>query len=175
MRFAFLPVTPSPLPPFPSSVPCHAPHPPLCLSHVPPQVMYTIAIFCSLPLMFFPATVILEHALGLKTGTKHSLLPKMKTNLWRVLFLSALAVFAVAGAARLTNFVSVLSAVSGVPLSVLFPPFMHRRLVATSPWVRRADALLGVAGLCLTVFSFVVSIWSWASMEAEAPPVCPGA
>merc|ERR1711971_143695 len=105
---------------------------------------FSFASLCAAPLLLFPAAVVIEsYCIGPSADV---LQRKWKKNALR-LFLSLLCTFiAVVGADQIEVFISVLGALTCVPLAFIYPSLLHLRVCAETNFQKFTDVLIMFAG-----------------------------
>lgn len=141
------------------------------------QLLYSLAICLTAPLMLFPALKIIENCIFYKFKSgRDSLMVKWSKNVYRVIlcvFCAALA-FAIGGD-NLDKFVSLVGSVACVPLCFIFPGMFHFK-VFKGRLHRIVDIFLMVFGTGILVYTLYVTCDSFVhpknTGEALAP-YCP--
>ncbi|CAO3671601.1 unnamed protein product [Umbelopsis vinacea] len=140
------------------------------------QLLYSLAIILTAPLMLFPAIKIVENGLfGNRRGRNSFKIKWMKNG---VRFLLAVICAAVAfgiGADNLDKFVSLVGCVACVPLCFIFPGLFHFK-VAKNVKDKVYDSILMIWGVGILVYTLYVTINSWIQPAAAGPtlpPYCP--
>ncbi|KAG0259943.1 neutral amino acid transporter [Actinomortierella ambigua] len=126
------------------------------------QILYSLAIILSVPLMLSPASKILEQGIfGDRSGGQSNKI-KMLKNLVRTLLIivCALVSFGV-GAKSLDKFVSFVGAAFCVPLCFIFPAMFHYKVCAKNIMTKIFDVILGLFGLVAMIFTVYITIRSW--------------
>ncbi|KAL9550491.1 hypothetical protein MBANPS3_004697 [Mucor bainieri] len=141
------------------------------------ELLYSLAICLTAPLMLFPALKIIENGLFRKFRSgKDSLRVKWSKNVYRTILcvLCAAIAFGIGGD-NLDKFVSLVGSVACVPLCFIFPGMFHWKICKKNIdklW----NGLLMIFGLGIMIYTLYVSIDSWihptAAGEALAP-YCP--
>jgi amino acid permease len=132
------------------------------------QVLYSLAIILSVPLMLSPASRILTDAFF--TGRSGGVEPKVKLqkNAIRVLLMCACAVVSfVVGGPNLDKFVSFVGSVACMPLCFIFPAMFHYKACAKTIRSKVLDIILGFFGVAAMAFTLYITIRSW--VEVAAP------
>ncbi|KAJ2609770.1 hypothetical protein H4S08_003913 [Coemansia sp. RSA 1365] len=126
------------------------------------QLLYSLAILFTAPLMMFPVIRILEQVLFPRRSGKRNPAVKMQKNVFRTLLLVLVMIISVVGVERLDRLVAIIGGLACVPISFIFPPLFHLRAVAQTRWERVRDRLLAAAGLavCVYVTRGAISQWS---------------
>lgn len=140
------------------------------------QLLYSLAICLTAPLMLFPALKIIENGLFRKFRSgAESMGVKWTKNLYRISLcvLCAVVAFGIGGD-NLDKFVSLVGSVACVPLCFIFPGMFHYKVskkVSEKVW----DVALAVFGLGILVYTLYVSIDSFIYPAAVEPlaPYCP--
>ncbi|KAL0141711.1 transmembrane amino acid transporter protein-domain-containing protein [Mucor lusitanicus] len=141
------------------------------------ELLYSLAICLTAPLMLFPALKIIENGLFRKFRSgKDSFRVKWSKNVYRTALcvLCAAIAFGIGGD-NLDKFVSLVGSVACVPLCFIFPGMFHWK-VCKKNIDKLWNALLMIFGLGIMIYTLYVSIDSWihptAAGEALAP-YCP--
>ncbi|KAJ2505826.1 hypothetical protein IWW47_001872, partial [Coemansia sp. RSA 2052] len=135
--------------------------PPKTAATLTVQLLYSLAILFTIPLMMFPVIRILEQALFPRRSGKLNAGVKLQKNMFRALLVAGVVGISVAGVERVDKLVAVIGGFACVPISFIYPPLFHLRAVAESRWERGRDAVLvglGVA-ICLYVTYGAASRW----------------
>ncbi|KAG0226244.1 neutral amino acid transporter [Actinomortierella wolfii] len=128
------------------------------------QILYSLAIILSVPLMLSPACKIIEHGIFGDRSGGQSMKIKMSKNVLRSLLITACAFISFGvGAASLDKFVSFVGSVACVPLCFIFPAMFHYKVCAKTMRAKIADLTLGAFGLLAMVFTLYITIKSWVS------------
>ncbi|KAF9394872.1 neutral amino acid transporter [Podila verticillata] len=136
------------------------------------EILYSLAIILSVPLMLSPASRIVEQGIfGTRSGGLDTKV-KMRKNLLRVVLICLCAILSFAiGGPNLDKFVSLVGSVACMPLCFIFPALFHYRACAKTVRARVIDVLLGLLGLAAMVFTLYITIRSWIVVTApEARP-----
>ncbi|KAF9173663.1 neutral amino acid transporter [Mortierella sp. AD011] len=136
------------------------------------EILYSLAIILSVPLMLSPASRILEHGIfGDRSGGK-SLRIKMLKNLLRIALICICAIVSFAiGGPNLDNFVSFVGSVACMPLCFIFPAMFHYKACAKTLKAKILDIILGVVGIAALVFTLYITIRSWVVTAAPDAPL----
>ncbi|KAI1316886.1 neutral amino acid transporter [Mortierella claussenii] len=131
------------------------------------EILYSLAIILSVPLMLSPASRILEQGVfGIKSGGL-DLKVKMQKNLLRIVLICACAVVSfVVGGPNLDKFVSFVGSVACMPLCFIFPAMFHYKACAKTMKAKILDIILGVVGIVAMVFTLYITIRSWVVVAA---------
>ncbi|KAF9334055.1 neutral amino acid transporter [Podila minutissima] len=126
------------------------------------EILYSLAIILSVPLMLSPASRIFEHGIfGTRSGGQH-LKVKMRKNLLRIVLICLCAVLSFAiGGPNLEKFVSFVGSVACMPLCFIFPALFHYRACAKTVGAKIIDALLCLLGVAAMVFTLYITIQNW--------------
>ncbi|PIA13059.1 hypothetical protein COEREDRAFT_83738 [Coemansia reversa NRRL 1564] len=126
------------------------------------QLLYSLAILFTAPLMMFPVIRILEQVLFPRRSGKRNPAVKMQKNVFRTLLLVLVMIISVIGVERLDRLVAIIGGLACVPISFVFPPLFHLRAVAETRWERVRDRVLAAAGMavCVYVTRGAISQWS---------------
>lgn len=135
------------------------------------EILYSLAIILSVPLMLSPASKILENGIfGAKSGGLDTKV-KMQKNVLRILLICACAVVSyVVGGPNLDKFVSFVGSVACMPLCFIFPAMFHYKACAKTTKEKVLDIILGVVGVIAMLFTLYITIRSWvvqASPDAD--------
>ncbi|KAG0045079.1 neutral amino acid transporter [Gryganskiella cystojenkinii] len=131
------------------------------------EILYSLAIILSVPLMLSPASKIIEHGIfGTKSGGMDIKI-KWQKNLVRVLLICtcALVSFGVGGP-NLDKFVSFVGSVACMPLCFLFPALFHYKVCAKTTKQKVLDILLFIFGTAAMIFTLYITIRSWVVVAA---------
>ncbi|KAF8944880.1 neutral amino acid transporter [Haplosporangium gracile] len=131
------------------------------------QILYSLAIILSVPLMLSPASRILEHSvMGDRSGAVERKV-KLSKNAIRITLVCACAVISyVVGGPNLDKFVSFVGSVACMPLCFIFPAMFHYKACAKTTWAKVLDIILGVVGIAAMVFTLYITIRSWVQVSA---------
>lgn len=125
------------------------------------QLAFLVAVFCTFPLALLPALRIVEDGLFGLPISNPPFANKCKKNVFRTVFVIAMAVITVAGSSSLEHFVSIVGAFCGLPLAFVYPAIIHCGLHPTLGSVGRfIDWMIIVVGIGLT---FSITIYSFAT------------
>lgn len=135
------------------------------------EILYSLAIILSVPLMLSPASKILENGIfGTKSGGLDTKV-KMQKNVVRIILICACAVISyVVGGPNLDKFVSFVGSVACMPLCFIFPAMFHYKACAKTTKEKVLDIILGVVGIIAMLFTLYITIRSWvvqASPDAD--------
>ncbi|KAF9581058.1 neutral amino acid transporter [Lunasporangiospora selenospora] len=136
------------------------------------QILYSLAIILSVPLMLSPASKIIEHGIfGTKSGGLDIKI-KMQKNVVRIVLICVCAVISfVVGGPNLDKFVSFVGSVACMPLCFIFPAMFHYKACAKSLRVKILDIILGVFGAIAMIFTLYITIRSWVVQSAGDTPI----
>lgn len=126
------------------------------------QGLYSLAILLSTPIQLFPAIRILENGLFVRSG-KHNPTIKWQKNAFRFFLVFFTAFVAWGGADDLDKFVSLIGSFACIPLVYVYPPLLHLKSVAKTPFEKVSDVLLVVFGTICMVYTTYGAISSWIS------------
>ncbi|KAJ2557018.1 hypothetical protein EV175_001613 [Coemansia sp. RSA 1933] len=131
------------------------------------QLLYSLAIVFTVPLMMFPVIRILEQALFPRRSGKRNPVVKMQKNAFRTLTLLAAIVVSIVGVEKLDRLVAIIGGGACVPIAFIYPPLFHLKAIAQTRWERFRDSFLACFGIivCLYVTYGAVSRWG-----VSAPP-----
>ncbi|OZJ04451.1 hypothetical protein BZG36_02812 [Bifiguratus adelaidae] len=140
------------------------------------QILYTLTIILSSPLMLFPAISILDQGIWQGRRGSRSWKVKWSKNVFRV----CVAIFCAAvsygvGSDNLDKFVSLVGSLLCCPLLFLFPAMFHWKICKT-PYEKITNIILFLWGLLAMLYTLYVTINSWIH-AASAPPnldICAG-
>ncbi|KAF7730239.1 neutral amino acid transporter [Apophysomyces ossiformis] len=140
------------------------------------QLLYSVAIILTAPLMLFPALKIIENGIFQKCKSgRDSFAVKWGKNVYRSILaiVCALIAFAIGGE-NLDKFVSLVGSVACVPLCFIFPGMFHFK-ITSSIRAKVLDVILVIWGVGIMVYTLYVTINSFVHpAHAEAPaPYCP--
>ncbi|KAJ2211310.1 hypothetical protein IW143_004046, partial [Coemansia sp. RSA 520] len=131
------------------------------------QLLYSVAILFTTPLMMFPVIRILEQALFPRRSGKRSRTVKMQKNVFRALLLALVMAVSVVGVERVDKLVAIIGGSACIPLSFIYPPLFHLRAAAVSRWERMRDMTLAVVGTVVCVYVTYGAVSRWG---ANDPP-----
>ncbi|KAJ2849336.1 hypothetical protein IWW36_002694 [Coemansia brasiliensis] len=125
------------------------------------QLLYSLAILFTTPLMMFPVIRILEQALFPRRSGKRNRTVKMQKNFFRTLLLALVMVVSVVGVERVDRLVAIIGGFACIPLSFIYPPLFHLRAAAVSRWERVRDIVLAALGVvvCFYVTRGAINRW----------------
>ncbi|KAF9322168.1 neutral amino acid transporter [Podila horticola] len=131
------------------------------------EILYSLAIILSVPLMLSPASRIVEHGVfGTRSGGQ-DLKVKMQKNFLRTVLICLCAVLSFAiGGPNLDKFVSFVGSVACMPLCFIFPALFHYRACAKTARAKIIDIFLGLLGVSAMVFTLYITIRSWVVQTA---------
>ncbi|KAI9470654.1 MAG: transmembrane amino acid transporter protein-domain-containing protein [Benjaminiella poitrasii] len=141
------------------------------------QLLYSLAICLTAPLMLFPALKIIENVLfhKFKSG-RDSLSVKWSKNVYRTILCIICAAIAFGiGGDNLDKFVSLVGSIACVPLCFIFPGMFHFK-ISKKVTGRIWDSLLMIFGAGIMVYTLYVNINTWVHpgpVEAAATSYCP--
>ncbi|KAJ1957982.1 hypothetical protein GGI12_004865 [Dipsacomyces acuminosporus] len=130
------------------------------------QLLYSLAILFTTPLMMFPVIRILEQALFPRKSGKRSPSVKMQKNTFRALLLLAVVAVSVFGVERLDRLVAIIGGFACIPISFIYPPLFHLRAVARSWHAKMLDILLLCGGVVTCIWATKSSVDRWGAGEA---------
>ncbi|KAF9352033.1 neutral amino acid transporter [Mortierella sp. AD094] len=136
------------------------------------EILYSLAIILSVPLMLSPASRILEHGIfGNKSGGQNFKI-KMQKNVLRIVLICVCAIVSFAiGGPNLDKFVSFVGSVACMPLCFIFPAMFHYKACAKTLKAKVLDIILGVVGIIAMVFTLYITIRSWVVVAAPDAPL----
>ncbi|KAJ1728717.1 hypothetical protein LPJ61_003883, partial [Coemansia biformis] len=129
------------------------------------QLLYSLAICFTTPLMMFPVIRILEQALFPRRSGKRNPAVKAQKNAFRTLLLALVMAVSVAGVERLDKLVAIIGGSACVPLSFVYPPLFHLKAVATTGRERLRDALVVGVGVVVSVYVTCGAVSRWGISE----------
>lgn len=132
------------------------------------EILYSLAIILSVPLMLSPASRILEDGIfGDRSGAVERKV-KLSKNALRICLVCLCAVISyVVGGPNLDKFVSFVGSVACMPLCFIFPAMFHYKACAKTMRAKVLDIILGVVGILAMAFTLYITIRSW--VEVAAP------
>ncbi|KAI8323206.1 hypothetical protein GQ54DRAFT_249699, partial [Martensiomyces pterosporus] len=130
------------------------------------QLLYSLAILFTTPLMMFPVIRILEQALFPRRSGKRNPRVKMQKNAFRTLLLLVVTAVSVFGVEKLDKLVAVIGGFACVPISFVYPPLFHLKAAAKTSAARVCDILLACAGVAIGVYVTYCAVDRWGSSEA---------
>ncbi|KAF9911734.1 neutral amino acid transporter [Linnemannia zychae] len=126
------------------------------------ELLYSLAIILSVPLMLSPATAIAEKAIWGEKSGGHSFKIKMQKNALRTLLICICAFVAFGvGGPSLDIFVSLIGSVACMPLCFIFPALFHYKACAKTWKAKAFDIALGAIGVAAMIFTLYITIHSW--------------
>jgi amino acid permease len=132
------------------------------------QILYSLAIILSVPLMLSPASKILEMACFPTRSGGVERKVKMSKNAIRITLVCACAVISyVVGGPNLDKFVSFVGSVACMPLCFIFPAMFHYKACAKTTRAKVLDIILGVVGIGAMAFTLYITVRGW--IEVSAP------
>ncbi|KAF9429543.1 neutral amino acid transporter [Entomortierella beljakovae] len=136
------------------------------------EILYSLAMILSIPLMLSPASKIIEHGIfGTKSGGM-SLKVKMQKNVLRTVLICVCAVISlVVGGPNLDKFVSFVGSVACMPLCFIFPAMFHYKACAKTLKAKVFDVILGIFGFAVMIFTLYITIRSWVDAAAPDAPL----
>ncbi|OBZ83315.1 Vacuolar amino acid transporter 3 [Choanephora cucurbitarum] len=140
------------------------------------QLLYSLAIILTSPLMLFPALKIIENGLfsRFRSG-RDSLAVKWSKNVYRTVLSVACAAIAFAiGGDNLDKFVSLVGSIACVPLCFIFPGMFHLK-VSKKRTDMIFDCLLIIFGVGILIYTLEVTVDSWIHPKdtgTELPGYC---
>ncbi|KAI7905038.1 transmembrane amino acid transporter protein-domain-containing protein [Cokeromyces recurvatus] len=142
------------------------------------QLLYSLAICLTAPLMLFPALKIIENGLfyKFKSSGRESLGIKWSKNVYRTILCIVCAAIAFGiGGDNLDKFVSLVGSIACVPLCFIFPGMFHLK-VSKKMLDHIWDYLLIIFGTGIMIYTLYVNINSWVHLSSVAEPAtsyCP--
>lgn len=124
------------------------------------QGLYSLAILLSTPIQLFPAIRILENGIFVKSG-KHDTTIKWQKNVFRFFLVFLTAFVAWGGADDLDKFVALVGSFACIPLVYVYPPLLHLKSVAKTPFEKISDILITIMGLSCMIYTTWGTISSW--------------
>lgn len=126
-------------------------------------ILYSFAVFFTLPLMFFPAMQIIEPGIWKRPifSTWSSKKIFWGQNIIRFLVLCIVGAISYIARSNLTNFISIVGSCTGGPLCFIFPPLLHIRAISKTKTEKMLDLILMVFGFAVFVFTLYESIITW--------------
>ena len=124
------------------------------------QLAYSLALIFSYPLLMYPAMMVLENLVVVKS--KNAPMSKnafmWKKNIFRFLLVSSTAIISIFCMDELDNFVALIGGLFAVPMAFVFPCAFHNRLVGTN---KKMNSIVIAIGLGTMVFATYQAIDSW--------------
>lgn len=141
------------------------------------QLLYSLAICLTAPLMLFPALKIIENGLFSRFRSGRDSVPvKWSKNVYRIILCVICAAIAFGiGGDNLDKFVSLVGSVACVPLCFIFPGMFHLK-VSKKKLDILTNSLLIIFGVGIMIYTLYVSIDSWirpAPAGEALAPYCP--
>ncbi|KAG0202341.1 neutral amino acid transporter [Mortierella sp. GBA30] len=136
------------------------------------EILYSLAMILSVPLMLSPASKIIETGIfDTRSGGRETKVKMMK-NAVRVILICVCAVISfVVGGPNLDKFVSFVGSAACMPLCFIFPAMFHYKVCAKTMRAKVLDIMLGVFGVAAMVFTLYITIRSWVLVEAGDAPL----
>ncbi|KAI7824785.1 transmembrane amino acid transporter protein-domain-containing protein [Gamsiella multidivaricata] len=136
------------------------------------EILYSLAIILSVPLMLSPASRIFEYGIfGDKSGGQFFKV-KMQKNALRIVLIICCALLAFGiGGPNLDKFVSFVGSVACMPLCFIFPAMFHYKACATTMRAKVLDIALGIFGAAVMVFTLYITIRSWVVPGTHVTPL----
>jgi len=129
------------------------------------QIIYSINLVCSYPIMIFPANTIIEdytlRSLSKRQDPKSKKIYHWMQNISRALVCLAATYCAIVLEKKLDKFLSVLGALLCAPLAILYPALLHLKSVAKTNDEKWVDIFLIVIAIVVLIFSTEQSLASW--------------
>jgi solute carrier family 36 (proton-coupled amino acid transporter) len=135
------------------------------------QFLYSLAILLSTPLQLFPAIRIMENELFSRSG-KYNPYIKWQKNIFRFFLVILCALVAWGGADDLDKFVALVGSFACVPLVYIYPPLLHLKAVAKTPWQRGLDYLICTFGVIGCAYTTALTVQQWAGSSIHDPGYC---
>ncbi|KAF9115645.1 neutral amino acid transporter [Mortierella sp. AM989] len=131
------------------------------------EILYSLAMVLSVPLMLSPASRILEHGIfNTKSGGQDFKI-KMQKNLLRIVLICGCAVVSfIVGGPNLDKFVSFVGSVACMPLCFIFPAMFHYKACAKTTKAKVLDIIMGVVGIIAMIFTLYITIRSWVAVAS---------
>ncbi|KAG1471792.1 hypothetical protein G6F56_001921 [Rhizopus delemar] len=141
------------------------------------ELLYSLAICLTTPLLLFPAMKIIENGIfGRLRSGKESMKIKWSKNAYRVIISIVCAVIAYGvGGDNLDKFVSLVGSLACVPLCFIFPGMFHWRL-STKMKDKAIDGFLMLFGTGIMIYTLYVTINTFIHPQATGESVasyCP--
>ncbi|KAJ1912930.1 hypothetical protein H4219_005415 [Mycoemilia scoparia] len=134
------------------------------------QILYVIAILFTNPLMMFPAIRIIESGIFPRGSGKRSPKIKWQKNLHRCLLVIGITIVSIAGMDKLDKVVSLIGAFACVPLSFIYPAFLHLKGIASTRKQKLIDLTLICIGLSI-MFAVTGQALKSLLYDPETPPL----
>lgn len=127
--------------------------------------MFVIAVVLTFPYQFLIGTRIVEDAIFRRVD-RPSFARKAKKTCFRWMVVCLLAVTAVVGNTSFDHFLSLIGAVCGIPIAIIFPILRSMKLNTSSAFHKGLDVMLFWIGMvCLGLCTYV-TLAQWASSVA---------
>jgi amino acid permease len=141
------------------------------------QLLYSLAICLTAPLMLFPALKIIENGLFRKFRSgRDSICIKWSKNVYRTILCVLCAAIAYGiGGENLDKFVALVGSVACVPLCFIFPGMFHYK-ICKKTFDKVLNVLLIIFGVGIMIYTLYVSIDSFIHPQAAGEhlaPYCP--
>ena len=122
------------------------------------QFSYSLAVLVGTPVQLFPAVRILEGKLFGRASGKHNTKVQWKKNGFRTLVTVLCIVVSILGSANLDRFVALVGSFACVPLVYIYPPLLHYKGIAESPWVKAGDVILILGGFFAMIYTTIITV-----------------
>ncbi|ORZ12447.1 transmembrane amino acid transporter protein-domain-containing protein [Lobosporangium transversale] len=131
------------------------------------EILYSLAIILSVPLMLTPASKIIEFGIfGEKSGAEFFKVKMYKNALRTVLICICAVISLVIGSSNLDKFVAFIGSVACMPLCFIFPALFHYKACAKTMKEKAIDIALGIFGVAAMIFTLFITIRSWVVVGA---------
>ncbi|KAG9321431.1 hypothetical protein KVV02_004370 [Mortierella alpina] len=131
------------------------------------EILYSLAMILSVPLMLSPASKIIETGFfGTRSGGNETKVKMMKNAVRVILICVCALVSFVVGGPNLDKFVSFVGSVACMPLCFIFPAMFHYKVCAKTTRAKVLDIILGVVGIIAMIFTLYITIRSWVLVSA---------
>ncbi|KIW19500.1 hypothetical protein PV08_00072 [Exophiala spinifera] len=122
------------------------------------QFLYAIAVMAGTPVQLFPALRILEGKVFGRRSGKRDASTKWKKNGFRTALVVVCVLIAILGSNNLDRFVALIGSLACVPLVYIYPPLLHYRGVAQTPWAKIGDVALMALGTVCMIYTTIITV-----------------
>lgn len=120
------------------------------------QFFYALAIMLSVPLQLLPAIRLMEQRIFIRSlSGKIDKKTKWLKNCFRLFITLVTSALAYLGSSNLDLFVSFIGCIACIPLVYMYPPLIHMKGVAKTPFAKGLDVFIVVLGAVAMVYSTI--------------------